>query len=64
MTVKSVIAEVKAIGDGEKAEFEAAPAVNFINGTGLVHAGPMMTSVPRGLDYLMARFNDVPAPTN
>lgn len=49
---------------GSAVQFEAAPAVTFINGTGLGHAGPMMTSVPRGLDYLMARFNDVPAPTN
>lgn len=27
MTVKSVIAEVKALGDGEKAEFEAYASV-------------------------------------
>ncbi|MDO5032242.1 lipase family protein [Corynebacterium sp.] len=44
--------------------FEATNPVDILPKTGTNHAVPMFSSMPRGLDYLIERFHDVPAPSN
>lgn len=49
---------------GGEVYFEAANPTRFVPGPGINHAFPLLGSVPSGLDYLIERFNDVPAPNN
>ncbi|MGX1738056.1 lipase family protein [Corynebacterium flavescens] len=49
---------------GATVQFEAASGTDVIPGAAINHAVPLIGSVPRGLGYLIERFNDVPAPTN
>lgn len=49
---------------GGTVQFEAADPVDIFRTAGANHALPMVTSIPRGVNYLLERFRDVPAPTN
>ena len=49
---------------GGTVQFEAADPVDVLPHSGANHAVGIISSVPRGVDYLIDRFRDEPAPTN
>lgn len=49
---------------GGTVQFEAANPVDVLPRSGANHAVGIVSSVPRGVDYLIDRFQEVPAPTN
>ena len=49
---------------GGTVQFEAANPVDTLPRSGANHAVGIISSVPRGVDYLIDRFKDVPAPSN
>ena len=44
--------------------FHATPGTNASPGSAVPHSHPFFHNIPQGLDYLEARFNDQPAPSN
>ena len=49
---------------GGTVQFEAAAPGDVLPHSGANHAVGIINSVPHGVDYLIDRFRDVPAPTN
>lgn len=49
---------------GGAVQFDAADPVDVLPHSGANHAVGIINSVPRGVDYLIDRFKDVPAPSN
>ena len=49
---------------GGTVQFDAADPVDVLPHSGANHAVGIINSVPRGVDYLIDRFKDVPAPSN
>ncbi|WP_249041139.1 lipase family protein [Corynebacterium phocae] len=62
-------AQAKALGGAYCAQggtvlLTAEPAVEQLTGFGLGHLVPFVGAIPHGIQYMLDRFNDVPAPSN